>query len=54
MAGASWASWPRWWALYRPRQLDSHLRLAMTNGLSRDGLVEALTHLAFYAGGPER
>ncbi|MCA9879302.1 MAG: carboxymuconolactone decarboxylase family protein [Thermomicrobiales bacterium] len=38
--------------LYRPEQLDSHLRLALTNGLSQDELVEALTHLAFYAGWP--
>ncbi|SEO29935.1 carboxymuconolactone decarboxylase family protein [Actinacidiphila rubida] len=38
--------------LYRPEQLDSHLRLALANGLSKDELVAALTHLAFYAGWP--
>jgi hypothetical protein len=39
-------------AAYRPDQLISHLRLALANGLTRDELVEALTHLAFYAGWP--
>jgi 4-carboxymuconolactone decarboxylase len=39
-------------ALYRAGQLGTHLRLAMTNGVSRDELVEAITHLAFYAGWP--
>lgn len=38
--------------LYRPEQLDSHLRLALANGVSMDELVAALTHLAFYAGWP--
>ncbi|MFK0110682.1 carboxymuconolactone decarboxylase family protein [Streptomyces sp. NPDC091217] len=39
-------------ALYRTEQLDFHLRKAQENGLSKDELVEALTHLAFYAGWP--
>ena len=39
-------------ATYRPDQLTSHLRRALANGLTRDELVEALTHLAFYAGWP--
>src|ERR1051325_7412636 len=39
-------------ALHRPEQLENHLRLALTNGLSQEELVEALTHLAFYAGWP--
>lgn len=39
-------------ATYRPEQLNSHLRLALENGLTKDELVEALTHLAFYAGWP--
>jgi 4-carboxymuconolactone decarboxylase len=39
-------------ATYRPDQLTSHLRLALANGLTEDELVEALTHLAFYAGWP--
>ncbi|MFD9193749.1 carboxymuconolactone decarboxylase family protein [Streptomyces phaeochromogenes] len=39
-------------ALYRTEQLGFHVRLAMENGLSREELAEALTHLAFYAGWP--
>jgi 4-carboxymuconolactone decarboxylase len=39
-------------ATYRPDQLISHLRLGLANGLTQDELVEALTHLAFYAGWP--
>ena len=39
-------------ATYRPDQLGSHLRRALANGLTQDELVEALTHLAFYAGWP--
>jgi 4-carboxymuconolactone decarboxylase len=39
-------------ALYRTEQLDFHLRKALENGLSADELVEAITHLAFYAGWP--
>ncbi|MGW9133485.1 carboxymuconolactone decarboxylase family protein [Streptomyces sp. NPDC055681] len=39
-------------ATYRPDQLNSHLRLAMQNGVTKDELVEALTHVAFYAGWP--
>ena len=37
---------------HRPDQLISHLRLALANGLTQDELVEALTHLACYAGWP--
>jgi 4-carboxymuconolactone decarboxylase len=39
-------------ATYRPDQLNSHLRLALENGLTQEELVETLTHLAFYAGWP--
>lgn len=39
-------------ALYRTNQLPSHLDRALENGLTRDELVEATTHLAFYAGWP--
>lgn len=39
-------------ALYRTGQLPSHLRLALANGVTADELVEAITHLAFYAGWP--
>jgi 4-carboxymuconolactone decarboxylase len=39
-------------ALYRTEQLGFHLRRALENGLTQDELVEAITHLAFYAGWP--
>ncbi|MEV4020881.1 carboxymuconolactone decarboxylase family protein [Nonomuraea angiospora] len=39
-------------ALYRTDQLDFHLRKGLENGLPEDELVEAITHLAFYAGWP--
>ncbi len=39
-------------ALNRPDQLRSHLRLAVTNGVKKEELVEAITHLAFYSGWP--
>ncbi|MEU6351720.1 carboxymuconolactone decarboxylase family protein [Streptomyces sp. NPDC047072] len=39
-------------ALYRNEQLGSHLRRALDNGLTREELAEAITHLAFYAGWP--
>jgi len=39
-------------AMNRPDQLRSHLQRARSNGLSETELVEAITHLAFYAGWP--
>ncbi|MGZ0198936.1 carboxymuconolactone decarboxylase family protein [Streptomyces sp. RM1] len=39
-------------ALYRSDQLGFHLKLALDNGLTREELSEAVTHLAFYAGWP--
>jgi 4-carboxymuconolactone decarboxylase len=36
----------------RPDQLRSHLLLARQNGVTEQELVEAITHLAFYAGWP--
>jgi 4-carboxymuconolactone decarboxylase len=39
-------------ALYRTEQLPGHLRRAVDNGVTQDELVEAITHLAFYAGWP--
>lgn len=39
-------------ALNRPDQLRSHLALARQNGATEDELIEAITHLAFYAGWP--
>lgn len=39
-------------ALGRERQLTGHLRRAIQNGVSEAELIEAITHLAFYAGWP--
>jgi 4-carboxymuconolactone decarboxylase len=39
-------------AMNRPDQLRSHLALARQNGLTQEELIEAITHLAFYAGWP--
>ena len=39
-------------AMNRPDQLRSHLARAHANGVTRDELIEAITHLAFYAGWP--
>jgi 4-carboxymuconolactone decarboxylase len=39
-------------AMNRPDQLRSHLVLGRQNGLTEEELVEAITHLAFYAGWP--
>src|SRR2546428_12852596 len=39
-------------ALYRTNELPFHLKRALDNGVSRDELIELMTHLAFYAGWP--
>jgi 4-carboxymuconolactone decarboxylase len=39
-------------AMNRPDQLRSHLQRARDNGVGDAELVEAITHLAFYAGWP--
>jgi 4-carboxymuconolactone decarboxylase len=39
-------------AMNRPDQLRSHLARARENGVRQDELIEAITHLAFYAGWP--
>lgn len=39
-------------ALYRTNELPNHLKRAIDNGVSRDELVEAMMHLAFYSGWP--
>jgi 4-carboxymuconolactone decarboxylase len=39
-------------ALYRTNELPFHLKRALDNGVSRDELIELITHLAFYAGWP--
>jgi 4-carboxymuconolactone decarboxylase len=39
-------------SLYRENELPFHLKRAIENGLSKEEVVEAITHLAFYAGWP--
>lgn len=39
-------------ALYRQNELPSHLKRALDNGVTRDELIETITHLAFYSGWP--
>jgi 4-carboxymuconolactone decarboxylase len=39
-------------ALYRVNELPFHLKKALENGVSRDELIELITHLAFYSGWP--
>jgi 4-carboxymuconolactone decarboxylase len=37
---------------YRINELPFHLKRALENGVTRDELIEAITHLAFYSGWP--
>jgi len=39
-------------ALHRPEQLRFHLNRAVENGVTKQELIEVITHLAFYAGWP--
>lgn len=39
-------------ATNRPEQLRSHFALALQNGVTREQLIETITHLAFYTGWP--
>lgn len=39
-------------SLYRQNELPFHLNRALENGLSKEEIVEAITHLAFYGGWP--
>jgi 4-carboxymuconolactone decarboxylase len=39
-------------ALYRTNELSFHIKRALENGVTRDELIELITHLAFYAGWP--
>jgi 4-carboxymuconolactone decarboxylase len=39
-------------ALYRTNELPFHLKKALENGISREELIEVITHLAFYSGWP--
>ena len=37
---------------YRHNELPGHTRRALANGVTREELIELITHLAFYAGWP--
>ena len=37
---------------YRQNELPFHTKKALENGVSRDEVIEAVTHLAFYSGWP--
>ena len=39
-------------SLYRSNELPFHVKRALANGVTRDEIVEMITHLAFYAGWP--
>jgi 4-carboxymuconolactone decarboxylase len=39
-------------ALYRTDQMAAHMKRAVDNGVTVDELIEAITHIAFYAGWP--
>jgi 4-carboxymuconolactone decarboxylase len=39
-------------AMNRPDQLRFHLSKAVENGLTKEELIEVITHLAFYSGWP--
>lgn len=39
-------------ALYRVNELPFHLRKALENGVTREEIIEMVTHLAFYSGWP--
>jgi 4-carboxymuconolactone decarboxylase len=39
-------------ALNRTEQLRFHLQRALENGVTKDEIVELITHLAFYSGWP--
>ena len=39
-------------ALGREKQLTGHLQRALDNGVTKDEIVETITHLAFYGGWP--
>lgn len=39
-------------SLYRTNELPFHLKKALENGVTRDEIIETITHLAFYSGWP--
>jgi 4-carboxymuconolactone decarboxylase len=40
-------------SLYRHNELPFHLKRGIENGVTRDEIIETITHLAFYGGWPD-
>jgi 4-carboxymuconolactone decarboxylase len=39
-------------SMYRTNEMPFHIKRALENGVTKDEIVETITHLAFYAGWP--
>ena len=39
-------------ATHRPMQLETHIKRALDNGVTKEEIAEIVTHLAYYAGWP--
>jgi len=39
-------------AMYRVNEMPFHIKRALENGVTREEIIETITHLAFYAGWP--
>ena len=39
-------------SLYRVNEMPFHLKRALENGVTKDEIIEIITHLAFYSGWP--
>jgi 4-carboxymuconolactone decarboxylase len=39
-------------ALYRTEQLRSHINRALDNGVTKEEIIQIITHVTFYAGWP--
>lgn len=39
-------------SLYRTNEMPFHFKKALENGVTREEIIGAITHLAFYAGWP--
>jgi 4-carboxymuconolactone decarboxylase len=39
-------------SLYRHNEMPFHIKRALENGVTRDEIIELITHLAFYSGWP--
>jgi 4-carboxymuconolactone decarboxylase len=46
------ADFPKLRELYRHEQLPGHVNRALDNGVSKEELVEVITHATFYSGWP--